>query len=213
MSVLVAVCRVHQLLPDDDVVGVTAIDKRPVDGPVKVNDLGLYGDVQADRTYHGGHYQALYAYAEESARGWEERLGTPIPPGRFGENLRTRGVAVDDAVIGERWQVGDTVVLEVTSPRTPCRTFGSFLGERSWPKRFTAAGLPGAYLRVVTRGHIAAGDAVRVVHRPEHGVTVARWFTDRSKDDARALHEAAASGELTMAPALRTFVNRSLRRA
>lgn len=213
MSVVVSVCRVHQLLPDDDVVGVTAIDKRPVDGPVKVNDLGLYGDVQADRKYHGGRDKALYAYAEESALGWAELLGREIPPGRFGENLRTRGVAVDDALIGERWRVGDTVVLEVTCPRTPCRTFGTFLGEKSWPGRFTAVGLPGAYLRVLTRGHVAAGDTVQVVDRPGHGVTIARWFTDRSKDDARALHEAATGGELKMAPALRAFVDRSLRSA
>lgn len=211
MSVLVAVCRVHQLLPDDDAVGVTAIDKRPVRGPVKVNALGVYGDVQADRKYHGGRDKAVYAYAEESALVWAEQLGTDVPPGRFGENLRTRGVAVDDAVIGERWQVGGTVVLEVTCPRTPCRTFGSFLGERSWPRRFTAVGLPGAYLRVVTRGTVEAGDAVQVVHRPSHGVTVARWFTDRSRDDARALLAAAAGGELRMAPALRTYVNRALR--
>jgi hypothetical protein len=53
---------------------------------------------------------------------------------------------------------------------------------------------------------------VRVVHRPEHGVTVARWFTERSPQDARALTEAAARGELKMGSALRTYVNRSLRR-
>ena len=41
---LLAVCRVHQLLPTTDSTGVTAIDKRPVVGPVKVHGLGLNGD-------------------------------------------------------------------------------------------------------------------------------------------------------------------------
>lgn len=47
---VVAVCRVHQLLPDTSSVGVTAIDKRPAEGPVKVHRLGLQGDIQANST-------------------------------------------------------------------------------------------------------------------------------------------------------------------
>jgi MOSC domain-containing protein YiiM len=41
------------------------------------------------------------------------------------------------------------------------------------PRRFAAAGRPGAYLRVLEEGEIGAGDAVVVEARPEHGVTVA----------------------------------------
>jgi MOSC domain-containing protein YiiM len=63
---VVAVCVVHQLLPESSI-GVTAIDKRPVDRALRVRPLGLHGDVQADRKYHGGADQAVYAYAEEDA--------------------------------------------------------------------------------------------------------------------------------------------------
>lgn len=213
MSTLVAVCRVHQLRADDGTVGVTAIDKRPVEGPVTVAEYGLYADVQADRERHGGPDRAVYAYSQESAAVFEERLGRSVPPGLFGENLRTEGVDVDGAVIGERWQVGGTVVLEVTSPRIPCMTFGRRLGQDSWPRRFTEVGLPGAYLRVVRRGAIAAGDPVTVLHRPEHGVTLARWFGEQSPDDARALADAARSGELVLGAGLRPYVERALTRA
>jgi MOSC domain-containing protein YiiM len=126
-GVLVAVCRVHALLPDRGN-GVTAIDKRPVTSSVRVRPLGLFGDVQAERQHHGGIDQAVYAYAEEDALRLATLLGREVTPGLFGENLRTRGVDVTGAVIGERWRVGENVLLEVTYPRTPCGTFERRMG-------------------------------------------------------------------------------------
>lgn len=175
MGSILAVCRVHQLLPDPGSVGTTAIDKRPVVGRVKARMLGLYADVQADRVHHGGPDQAVYAYAQEDAEHWAHELGREISPGLFGENLRTAGVDVSTAVVGERWRVG-SAVLEVTQPRTPCSTFQRRMGEERWVRRFTAANRTGAYLRVAEAGDIGAGDTVDVVHVPEHGVRIADWF-------------------------------------
>jgi MOSC domain-containing protein YiiM len=94
----------------------------------------------------------------------------------FGENMTTSGLDVTGARIGERWRVGSSVVLEVTSPRIPCRTFAGWIGEKQWVKRFTRAARPGAYLRVITPGSMEAGDAIHVVSRPEHGVSVGLLF-------------------------------------
>jgi MOSC domain-containing protein YiiM len=58
----------------------------------------------------------------------------------------------------------------------PCNTFRTWIDEVGWVKTFTAAGLPGTYLRVVSPGDVRAGDELRVVHRPDHEVTVARVF-------------------------------------
>lgn len=180
--------------------GTTAIDKRPVEGPVKIGEYGLYADVQADRKHHGGLTKAVYAYAAEDAEHWSGVLGREIDAGLFGENLRTRGVDVSGAIIGERWMLGAEVVLEVTCPRTPCATFGRRMGERGWVRRFAAEGRPGAYLRVVTPGEVAAGDEVRVVERPDHGVTIASWFTERRSADAVALLAAHESGRHPLVP-------------
>jgi len=84
-----------------------------------------------------------------------------------------------DAVIGERWRIGD-VVLEVSEPRIPCRTFAGFWDVPRLVRRFTERGRPGSYLRVVTSGDLAAGDPIEVVHRPEHGVTVGEAFRART---------------------------------
>jgi MOSC domain-containing protein YiiM len=103
-------------------------------------------------------------------------LGRELGNGFFGENLTTADLDVNEARLGERWQVGDEVVLQVVSARIPCSTFRGWVGERGWLKTFTADARPGAYLAVITPGSISAGDDIRVVHRPDHDVTVSRMF-------------------------------------
>lgn len=170
MPRLIAVCTVHQLRSDSGWNGVTAIDKRPVEGPVRVGRFGVKGDVQADRKHHGGLDKALYAYAQEDAAFWEGELGRELPPGWFGENLRIDGLDVNAARIGEIWRIGERVEVEVTMPRTPCGTFGRWVGgadARGWVKRFDAARRLGPYLRVKRAGSIRAGDEVVVVSLPD----------------------------------------------
>ena len=164
----------------------TAIDKRPLDGAVEVDHLGLVPDEQADRRHHGGPLQALYAFAEEDYDDWAERLGRPLRPGQFGENLTTRGIDVNAALIGERWRIG-RIAVEVTGPRIPCATFAAHMGERGWVRRFAAVGRPGTYLRVLEPGPMCAGDPVVVTDRPDHQVTVA----DALRIHLRDRHEAA----------------------
>lgn len=50
------------------------------------------------------------------------------------------------------------------------------MGKPKWVKRFTARGVTGTYLRVVTPGQIKAGDRIEVAWRPGHTVTIGRSF-------------------------------------
>jgi MOSC domain-containing protein YiiM len=154
----------------------TAIDKRPVAAPVEVGWLGLAGDEQSDTENHGGREQALYAYAREDLDWWVERLSRELANGVFGENITTGGVDVTGALIGEVWQLG-TAVVQVTSPRIPCVVFAGWLDEDHWVKRFANAGRPGAYLRVLEEGAVAAGDGIEVISRPDEHVTIAESMT------------------------------------
>ncbi|MGW5045012.1 MOSC domain-containing protein [Streptomyces griseoluteus] len=168
----------------DQAEGVTGIDKRPVEGPVRVaapgpkgiGGSGLAGDAVCELRHHGGDDQAVYAFAREDLDDWERELGRSLSNGFFGENLTTEGLDVSGALIGERWRIGSGVVLEVTSGRIPCRTFQGHMAEPGWVKRFTRKAVTGAYLRVIEPGEIRAGDAVEIVHRPDHGVTAATQF-------------------------------------
>ena len=162
----------------------TGIWKLPVEGRVAVRGVNVEGDEQADRAVHGGPDKALYAYAREDTDSWERELERELPHGAFGENLTLRGVDVSGALIGERWRVG-SVLLEVSEPRFPCWKLGVRFGDPRMLKRFSAALRPGAYLRIAEEGELAAGDAVEIVARPDHDLTIAgfarAYLEDRSE--------------------------------
>ena len=149
---------------------------------------GLEGDYIGDVRHHGGDQQAVYAFAREELDWWGAELGRALPDGQFGENLTTLGLDVDGALVGERWAVGDEVVLEVAGPRIPCATFQHRMGERGWVRRFTRVGRSGAYLSIVEEGLVRAGDEVRVVSRPAHDVTVPVAFRAFTGDLDAARH-------------------------
>ena len=159
----------------------SAIWKSPVAGRVAARGVNLEGDDQADRGAHGGYDKAVYAYAVEDAVWWAERLGRPLVAGELGENLTTEGVAVNDARVGERWRVG-TALLEVSEPRIPCWRLGVRMNDPGFVRVFTEALRPGAYLRIVEEGELGAGDEIRVVERPEEGLTVRDVFRIYTKD-------------------------------
>lgn len=179
--------------------GRSAIDKRPVAGPVRVTGMGLEGDEQADREHHGGVDQALYAYGQDDADHWAAALDRELRPGAFGENLRIAGLDVSDARVGERWSIGRDVVVEVSAPRIPCRVFAGFWDVPDLVSRFISAGRPGAYLRVVAPGAVTAGDRVRVVARPDHDVSVAHMMRVLTTDRGKAASLLAAGDALNEA--------------
>ncbi|MDO7867192.1 MOSC domain-containing protein [Nocardioides jiangxiensis] len=166
----------------------TAIGKTPVAGPTLATRLGLVGDAVGSPDVHGGVDMAVYAYAREDLHAWQRELGLQLPDGWFGENLTTLGIDVNAALVGERWRIGGAL-LEIAKVRIPCNTFQLRIAEaggpdRGWVKRFTQAAIPGPYLRVLEEGEIAAGDAIEVVHRPDHGITVSHMFRALTTDPA-----------------------------
>ena len=178
----------------------TAIDKRPVQGAVHVGPLGLAGDEQVDRN-HGGADRAVYVYADEDAAWWAERLGRDIPPGLFGENLRTVGLDVTRARVGEQWAVGDDVVLEVRRIRTPCENLALRMDIEGFHLQFLRSGRVGAMCRVVAEGEVRAGDRIRRVLRPSHRVTIGRLARDTTTPEQM---QALLDSGIPLAPSVRT---------
>jgi MOSC domain-containing protein YiiM len=169
---------------------LSAIGKAPVEGRVRVAGVNVAGDEQADRSVHGGPDKAVYAYGADDTGWWEEELGRELGPGAFGENLTVEGLDVTGAVVGERWRAG-TVTLEVCQPRLPCFKLGLRFGDPRMVRRFAQAARPGAYLRIVEEGALAAGDAIEVLDRPAHGITVS--LVSRAILSDRSLLERAAA--------------------
>lgn len=148
----------------------TGIRKLPVERG-HVGTLGLAGDVVADEENHGGPDQALYLYSSEDYAWWGGQLGAVPQAGTFGENLTLSSFGPDEVRIGDRYRVGP-VLLEVTSPRIPCSTFATRMGEPNWVKRFAAGRRPGLYVRVLDSGEVAAGDPVERLGGGEDHPTV-----------------------------------------
>jgi MOSC domain-containing protein YiiM len=149
----------------------SAIWKSPVAGRVAARGVNLAGDDQADRRAHGGTDKAVYVYAVEDLGWWAQEIGRPLQYGELGENLTTEGIEVNGALVGERWAIG-TTVLEISEPRVPCWRLGVRMNDPLFPRRFTAALRPGAYLRILVEGEVGAGDEIQVMERPDHDLTI-----------------------------------------
>jgi MOSC domain-containing protein YiiM len=158
----------------------TSIWKEPVTGRVAVRGVNVAGDDQSDRRVHGGDTKAVYAYAREDLDWWADRLGQPLGAGTFGENLTTGAIDVTGARVGERWQIG-TTLLEVTQPRLPCYKLEARMDRPGFIDEFIDGGRPGAYLRIVEEGEVGAGDDVRIVSRPDDAPTMGELMRRKVK--------------------------------
>jgi MOSC domain-containing protein YiiM len=182
-----AVCVVHELI--DGYYHPPAIDKRPVDGRVRIGELGPEGDEHVDSS-HGGLDAAVYVYAAEDAAYFARLLEREIPPGLFGDNVRTRGLDVTRSLLGERWWLGEPgtgVLLEVRKPRTPCHNFSMRMGIDGFHVDFNRTGRVGAMCRVLQPGVVRSGDPITVDHEPEHEVTIGVLVGGMTPAQARGL--------------------------
>ena len=136
----------------------SAIWKNPVDGKVFARDINLEGDTQA-----------------EDLTWWGNEIGRNVEPGELGENLTLKGVLVNDALIGERWRVGGAI-LEVSEPRIPCWRLGVKMNDKTFPRKFTKALRPGAYLRIIQEGTLERGDSIEILEKPDHALSVRDVF-------------------------------------
>ena len=151
----------------------TGIFKEPVEGPVTLRTLNLDGDRQADLSVHGGPSNAAYVFLVEHYEHRRRELPKmKLPWGMFGENLTAQWSGEDALNIGDRFRVGSAEVM-VTEPRLPCYKLGVKFGREDIIKRFLASGRTGFYVAVVREGKVEAGDAVELIERDRHGVTVA----------------------------------------
>lgn len=157
----------------------TGIFKEPVDGAVKVNELNLEGDGQADLRVHGGVNKAVYVYPSEHYEYWRRQLpNADLPWGAFGENLTIVGLLESDVKPGDRLTIG-SAEFAVTQPRYPCYKLGIKFGHSDMEKRFAKSGRTGFYLSVAKMGELRAGDTIAFEPRGIDGPTIAEIAADR----------------------------------
>lgn len=157
----------------------TGIFKAPIEGRVKVGELNLEGDRQADLRVHGGYYKAVYAYPSEHYDFWRSELPEmELPFGIFGENLTTSGILETGVNGGDRIRIG-TANFIVTIPRYPCFKLGIRFGRKDIIRRFAKSGLCGFYLAIEKTGEIESGDAIEFLSRESNQTSIAQIFRDK----------------------------------
>ena len=150
----------------------TGIFKEPVVGRVKLRQLNLDGDRQADLSVHGGPEKAVYLYPAEHYEFWRREFPEmALPWGMFGENFTTTGLLETETNIGDRFKVGSAEVI-VTQPRMPCYKLGIRFGRTDIVRRFLVSERSGFYLSVAREGEVAASDKVELIEKNTSGVRV-----------------------------------------
>lgn len=160
--------------------GITsAIPKQPVVGRVSVGTLGFIGDEQGDSRFHGGPDKAIHVYAFEHYAVWREELGSLQEfsvPGGFGENLSTLGCDEHGICLGDRLQIGDTL-LEIAQGRQPCWKLNDRFGVPDMAQRLQDTLRTGWYCRVLKPGTIGSGDDIVLLDRPHPDWPLARLMS------------------------------------
>jgi MOSC domain-containing protein YiiM len=192
---ILAVCTGHaERLPGKSY--KTGINKHPLNAAVFVDAEGLVGDAICNRKHHGGVDQAVYVEGSVTLDWWAGELGRPIEPGTFGENIVIEGLDNRTVSVGDRFIAGD-LVLEVTSARIPCATFAAKMDDPKFVKRYTRAGRPGIYCRVLHPAPVSAGLPVEYVPYEGEKVTMPEMMqtfgrnlpeTDRKRYLAAPIH-------------------------
>ena len=163
----------------------SGIRKRPREGTVDVNPLGLDGDEQADLTVHGGLSKAVYAYPSEHYEFWrgvraQAKVNRDLPPGSMGENLTLAGLLEAEVFIGDVLRFANGCELAVSEPRYPCFKFNAVMGFNQASKLMVQTGWCGFYLAVRKPGTLAAGEAFELIPGPRE-VGIVELFKARTK--------------------------------
>lgn len=172
----------------------TAGHKQPVES-AWVTALGLVGDEQADRRYHGGPDQALCVYGLEHYADWQRQLGVSLAAGSFSENLTLSGFDETTVCLGDRYRIADTgVTVQVTSPRQPCERLAAKLGQPDIVAQIKKNGRSGCYLRVEGEGELRVGQLLTLCSRSEVLVTLdeANQVLYRQRRDPQSLQRVLA---------------------
>ena len=145
----------------------SAIGKYQVDGVLKLTELGLEGDQQAEKIIHGGPDRALCHYPREHYLSWAREFpeqAEQFTAPSFGENLSTHGLTESDVYIGDIFRWGDALI-QVTQPRSPCFKLNYHFGISDMASLMQKSGRIGWLYRVVMAGNVSTQAPLELVSR------------------------------------------------
>ena len=136
------------------------VPKLPVEETF-VTTLGLHGDKQKDKRYHGGVDRAVCLFSTQIIAQLQNE-GHPIYAGSTGENLTIAFENYHDLKPGVILQIGDEVQIQIMSYAAPCKTIKQFflnelfirISQKLYPQQSRL------YAKVLKEGSIRKGDSL-----------------------------------------------------
>ncbi|GAB5493125.1 MAG: MOSC domain-containing protein [Phototrophicaceae bacterium] len=176
----------------------TGYMKKSVSGEVFVGELNLDGDEQHHKNFHGGIHRPVLMYSATHYDRWREELSTDLPYGSFAENFTVTDLDEDSVCIGDIYQIGDTVQVQVSQPRQPCNQIYQALGIRGIVNKIKANFRSGWYCRVLQTGTVSTGMPIQLIERLHPDWTVIRTHEVMSerKNRPQEAHELSLIEEL-----------------
>lgn len=159
----------------------SAIGKKPVSGPLKMDTNGFLEDEQADKKVHGGAEKAIHHYASEHMEYWKREFpekADMFTSGCFGENISSTGISEDNLHLGDILQIGDAKV-QVCQGRQPCWKLSAHVDEPTMAPKFQKTGRTGWYYRIIEIGDISVGDDIFLVERIHDDWPLSRLIKER----------------------------------
>ena len=155
---------------------LTGIFKKPVEGPIFLEDEQVASDTVADPKHHGGKDKACYLFSADQYPHWKGLYPQlDWEWGMFGENLTVAGMADHLIRIGDIFKVG-TATVQVTMPRQPCYKLGHRFKDQGVIAQFVARENPGAYVRILEKGQVAKGDRIHLLEPSSNTLTLVEFF-------------------------------------
>lgn len=175
----------------------SAYRKKAVAGELYVDKLHVEGDEQNNKKYHGGIHRPVLMYAAAHYAIWKEELGRELPFGSFAENFTVEGLDESNVCMGDIFQIGEGLILQVSQPRQPCNQIYIALGIEEIVKRIKANHRSGWYLRVLKEGKAEAGMPILRLEQPYPDWTIERihevmTHRKKRKEEAQELSEITA---------------------
>lgn len=141
---------------------------------LRLDELNLAGDQQADLSVHGGPDKAVYAYPTEHHPAWQAD-GFVLDVGGVGENVALAGATERDVRVGDVWRWGSTLV-QISQPRAPCYKLALHTGRKDVGPRMIETGRCGWYLRVLEPGVAPTSGPITLVDRDDGAPTIHETF-------------------------------------
>jgi MOSC domain-containing protein YiiM len=141
---------------------------------VVVNPLGIVGDLQADKRFHGGPERALHQFSlsgYEKIIKWHPLIHKNLISGSMGENVSTTVLDEKSVCIGDVYRFGE-VMLQVSCPRMPCWKIDSKFNHALLSRFILKHKINGWYYRVLKTGKIRFQDSIELVDRANTQISI-----------------------------------------